>query len=172
MYLCRFTDVPLYHSNRYCVLLFTISSQDHSYHRFILRKIAKEDYWIKNGVRFLYISEDVQKGFKIATGDSDMICKNDEPALKVCAFHFRLNQFNAIRLIDNHNLSMSLQPLPRRRLVGDLSILCRYFNGYCSQEIGYIIPAPLRRVRIIEAPPTRSVSMFHFLLHELYPTDH
>ena len=34
-----------------------------------------------------------------------------------------------------------------RRLVGDLSIFYRYFNGHCSQEIRDIIPVPLRRVR-------------------------
>ena len=33
------------------------------------------------------------------------------------------------------------------RLVGDLSIYYRYFNGHCSQEIRDIIPVPLRRVR-------------------------
>ena len=34
-----------------------------------------------------------------------------------------------------------------RRLVGDLSIFYRYFNGHCCQEIRDIIPVPLRRVR-------------------------
>ena len=43
--------------------------------------------------------------------------------------------------------SKSLQPLSHRRLVGDLSIYYRYFNGHCSQEIKDIIPAPLRHVR-------------------------
>ena len=33
------------------------------------------------------------------------------------------------------------------RLVGDLSIFYRYFNGHCSQEIRDIIPVPLRCVR-------------------------
>ena len=53
----------------------------------------------------------------------------------------------AIRLIKNPNLTKSLQPLSHRRLVGDLSIVYRYFNGHCSQEIRDIIPVPLRRVR-------------------------
>ena len=53
----------------------------------------------------------------------------------------------AIRLINNPNLNKSHQPLSHRRLVGDLSIYYRYFNGHCSQEIRDIIPVPLRRVR-------------------------
>ena len=56
-------------------------------------------------------------------------------------------QSKAIRLINNHNLAKSLQPLSHRRLVGDLSIYYRYFNGHCSQEIREIIPVPLRHVR-------------------------
>ena len=55
-------------------------------------------------------------------------------------------QSKAIRLINNLYLTKSLQPLSHRRLVGDLSIFYRYFNGH-SQEIREIIPAPLRRVR-------------------------
>ena len=56
-------------------------------------------------------------------------------------------QSKAIRLINNPNLTKSLQPLSHRRLVGDLSIFYRYFNGHCSQEIRDIIPVPLRCVR-------------------------
>ena len=56
-------------------------------------------------------------------------------------------QSKAIHLINNPNLTKSLQPLSHRRLVGDLSIFYRYFNGYCSQETKDIIPAPLRLVR-------------------------
>ena len=56
-------------------------------------------------------------------------------------------QSKAICLINNPNLIKSLQPLSHRRLVGDLSIFYRYFNGHCSQEIRDIIPVPLRRVR-------------------------
>ena len=56
-------------------------------------------------------------------------------------------QSKAIRLINNPNLTLSLQPLSHRRLVGDLSIYYRYFNGHCSQEIRDIIPVPLRHVR-------------------------
>ena len=44
-------------------------------------------------------------------------------------------QSKAIRLINNPNLTKLLQPLSHRRLVGDLSIYYRYFNGHFSQEI-------------------------------------
>ena len=56
-------------------------------------------------------------------------------------------QSKAIRLINNPYLKKSLQPLSHRRLVGDLSIFYRYFDGHCSQEIMENIPVPLRRVR-------------------------
>ena len=56
-------------------------------------------------------------------------------------------QSKAIRLINNPNLTKSLQPLSHRRLVGDLSIYYRYFHEHCSQEIRDIIPVPLRRFR-------------------------
>ena len=56
-------------------------------------------------------------------------------------------QSKAIRLINNPYLTKSLQPLSHRRLVGDLSIFYRYFNGHCSQEIRDNIPVPLRCVR-------------------------
>ena len=56
-------------------------------------------------------------------------------------------QSYAICLINNPNLTKSLQPLSHSRLVGDLSIFYRYFNGHCSQKIRDIIPVPLRRVR-------------------------
>ena len=56
-------------------------------------------------------------------------------------------QSKAIRLINNPNLLKFLQPLSHRRLVGDLSIFYRYFNGYSSQEIKDITPVPLRGVR-------------------------
>ena len=56
-------------------------------------------------------------------------------------------QSKAIRLINNPNLTKSHQPFSHRRLVRDLSIFYRYFNGHCSQEMSDIIPVPLRRVR-------------------------
>ena len=66
------------------------------------------------------------------------------------------DQSKAIRLIDNPNLTKSLQALSHCRLVGDLSIFYRYFHWHCSQEIREIIPVPLRRVRT-----TRSSTRSH-----------
>ena len=51
-------------------------------------------------------------------------------------------QSKAIYLINNPNLTKSLQPLSSRRLVGDLSLFYRYFHGHCSEEIREIIPVP------------------------------
>ena len=65
-------------------------------------------------------------------------------------------QSKAIHLINNPNLTNSLQPLSHRCLVADLSIFYRYFHGYYSQEIKNIIPDPVRRVRI-----TRSSTYSH-----------
>ena len=65
-------------------------------------------------------------------------------------------QSKAIRLINNPNLTNSLQSLSHRRLVADLSIFYRYFHGHCSQEIKNIIPDPVRRVRT-----TRSSTYSH-----------
>ena len=62
----------------------------------------------------------------------------------------------AIRLINNPNLTNSLQSLSHRRLVADLSIFYRYFHGDCSQEIKNIIPDLVRRVRT-----TRSSTYSH-----------
>ena len=56
-------------------------------------------------------------------------------------------QPKAICLINNPNLTKSLQPLSHHHLFGDLSIFYRYFHGHCSQKIREIIPVPLRRVR-------------------------
>ena len=81
-------------------------------------------------------------------------------------------QSKAIRLINNPNLTKSLQPLSHRRLVGDLSILYRYFNRHCSQEIKEIIPVPLRRVRTTRSSTHSPLSKFHCLIHKLYPTNH
>ena len=47
-------------------------------------------------------------------------------------------QSKAIRLINNPNLTKSLQP-------GDLSIYYRYFKGHCSQEIRDITKNPLKK---------------------------
>ena len=65
-------------------------------------------------------------------------------------------QSKAIRLINNPNLTNSLQSLSHRRLVADLSIFYRYFYGYCFQEVKNIIPDPVRYVRT-----TRSSTYSH-----------
>ena len=67
-------------------------------------------------------------------------------------------QSKAIRLINNPDLTKSLQPLSHRRLGGDLSIFCRYFHRHYSQEIRAIIPVPLRHVRT-----TRSSTHSHLI---------
>ena len=56
-------------------------------------------------------------------------------------------QSKAICLINNPNLTNSLQSLSHRRLVADLSIFYRYFHAHCSQEIKNIIPDPMRHVQ-------------------------
>ena len=56
-------------------------------------------------------------------------------------------QSKTIRLINNPNLTKSLQSLSHRRLVADLSIFYRYFYGHYSLEIRNNIPDPVRRVR-------------------------
>ena len=62
----------------------------------------------------------------------------------------------AISLINNPNLTKSLQSLSHRRLVADFSIFYRYFQRHCSQEIMNIIPDPVKRV-----PITRSSTYSH-----------
>ena len=52
----------------------------------------------------------------------------------------------AIHLINNRNLTNSLQPLSHCRLDADLSIFYRYFHEHCSQEINNIIIDPARRI--------------------------
>ena len=87
------------------------------------------------------------------------ICKSQiRPSLEYCSHVWGgapkstlclldMVQSIAIRLINNPNLIKSLQPLSHRRLVGNLSIFYRHFNGNCSQEFRDIIPVPLRRFR-------------------------
>ena len=65
-------------------------------------------------------------------------------------------QSKAIRLINNPNLTNSLQSLSHHRLVADLSIFYRYVHGHCSHEIKNIIPDPVKRVRT-----TRSFTYSH-----------
>ena len=65
-------------------------------------------------------------------------------------------QSKDIRLINNPNLTNSLQSLSHRRLVADISIFYRYFHGHCPQEIRNIISDPARHVRT-----TRSSTYSH-----------
>ena len=81
-------------------------------------------------------------------------------------------QSKAIRLINNPNLTNSLQSLSHRRLVADLSIFYRYVHGHCSQEIKNIIPDPVRRVRTTSSFTYSHPSKLHYLIHELYLTNH
>nr|CAH7745045.1 unnamed protein product [Callosobruchus chinensis] len=48
-------------------------------------------------------------------------------------------QRRAIRLIGDPALTCHLQPLSHRRAVGDLSLFCRYSNGFYSSELTSII---------------------------------
>ena len=80
-------------------------------------------------------------------------------------------QSKAICLINNPNLTKSLQPLACCCLVGDLSIFYRYFHRHCSQEIRKIIPVPLTRVRATRTSTHNTLSKVHCLLHKLYLTN-
>ena len=74
--------------------------------------------------------------------------------------------------------SRILYSLSHRRLVADLSIFYRYFNGNCSQEIKNIIPDPVRRVRTtrssthshpfqVTLPNPRTLATSHLSFEEL-----
>ena len=65
-------------------------------------------------------------------------------------------QSKAIRLINNPNITNSLQSHSHRHLVADLSIFYRDFHGHCSLEIKNITPSPVRCVRT-----TRSSAQAH-----------
>nr|CAH7767498.1 unnamed protein product [Callosobruchus chinensis] len=65
-------------------------------------------------------------------------------------------QRRAIRLISDPAFTCHLQPLPRRRVVGNLSLFYRYSNGFCSSELTSIIP-PLSK----PARCTRGTSSSH-----------
>ena len=53
----------------------------------------------------------------------------------------------AIRLINNLNLTSSLDPLSLRRKVASLSLFYRYHFGHCSIELAGCVPPPLPRPR-------------------------
>nr|CAH7739831.1 unnamed protein product [Callosobruchus chinensis] len=65
-------------------------------------------------------------------------------------------QRRAIRFIGDPALSCHLQPLSHRRAVGDLSLFCRYLNGFCSSELTAIIPSLADLARC-----TRATSSLH-----------
>ena len=69
-------------------------------------------------------------------------------------------------------VSSTIQPLPHRRLVGNISIFYRYFYGHCSQEIRDIIPVPGSVAGPTETRLIHTLSQFCYLFHELYPTNH
>ena len=53
----------------------------------------------------------------------------------------------AVRLINDLNLTSSLDPLSLRRKVASLSLFYRYYFGHCSVELLGCVPPPLRRPR-------------------------
>ena len=88
------------------------------------------------------------------------------PLLKFALYLLDRVQSKAIRLVNNPNLTKSLQPLSHRHLVGDL-IFCRYFHGHCSQEIREIIHS-CRATRSSTHSLPFQVSL---PIHELSPTN-
>ena len=88
---------------------------------------------------------DGMDGFQVRS--ATCLCQNHFGAPKSSLNLLDRVQSKAIRLINNPNLTNSLQSLSHRRLVADLSIFYRYFHGHCSQEIKNIIPDPVRRAR-------------------------
>ena len=81
-------------------------------------------------------------------------------------------QSKAISLINNLNLTNSLQSLSHRRIVADLSIFYRYFHGHCSQKsrISFLIQQGVFKTP--EALPIHTLSKLHYIIHELYLTNH
>ena len=67
-------------------------------------------------------------------------------------------------------IERELYPLPRKTQCL-VSCFC-HTHGHCSQEIRGIIPVSLRRVIPLEARLIHTLSKFHLLIHELYPTNH
>ena len=79
-------------------------------------------------------------------------------------------QSKVIHLINNPNLTNSLQSLSHSHLVADLSICYWYFHGHYSQEIKNTIPDPLRHVWTTRSP-THSYP-FQVLLHNPQTISH
>ena len=81
-------------------------------------------------------------------------------------------QSKAIRLINNPNLTKSLQPLSHRRLVGDLPIFIYTFTGIVLRRSGRLFLFLGGVSEPPEAQLIHTLSMFHCLIHELCPTNH
>nr|CAH7720897.1 unnamed protein product [Callosobruchus chinensis] len=65
-------------------------------------------------------------------------------------------QRRAIRVIGDPALTCHLQPLSRRRAIGDLSLFYHYSDGFCSSELTSIIPLLSKPARC-----TRGTSSSH-----------
>ena len=68
----------------------------------------------------------------------------------------------AIRLIGEHSLTWTLDPLSLRRKVASLSLFYRYYFGHCSDELATCIPPPMARPR-----STRQATFAHNYYVEL-----
>ena len=90
--------------------------------------------------------------------------------------HIERNYFLAqhrIHLINNSTLVKSSQPLFHRRLVGNISISCRYFHRYTLRRSGILFLFLLSVSGPPEAQLTHTRSKLPCLIHEqLYPTNH
>nr|CAH7735143.1 unnamed protein product [Callosobruchus chinensis] len=69
-------------------------------------------------------------------------------------------QRRTIRLIGDQALTCHLQPLSRRRAVGDLLPFYRYSNGFCSSELTSIIPLLSKPARCSRGTSSSSSTNF------------
>jgi len=76
-------------------------------------------------------------------------------------------QSKATRLINNLNLTNSLQSLSNHRLVADLSIFYHFFHGHCSQKSRILFLTQWGMFEPPEALPIHTLSKLHYLIHEL-----
>ena len=76
-------------------------------------------------------------------------------------------QSKATHLINNPNLTSSLQSLSHHRLVADVSIFYRYFHGHCSQEIKIVFLIQWSEFEPPEVLPIHTLSKLHYLIDEL-----
>ena len=81
-------------------------------------------------------------------------------------------QSRAIRLINNPNLTTSLQPLSHHRLAGDISNFTYTFTGIALRRSGILF---LFLWSVSEPPETQFIhilSKLYCLIYEPYPTNH